>query len=208
MAEASTDVFPDELINSKLERAQGDLCARWGLIQIPASLPFSGPFVLMPAPFIHPGEDKPKVDGRALQRIDLNDLLMRDPLALTSSSRGGPTTHYVYEESLALNGNANTIGLWPVSVGTLSLTYVARAAVMTLDTDVPWNGKYETFHELIAMTVANALQIEQGSSAAGNTVFYAIFTKRQTEFGAYLSRGKIGKKIVLRSRIGQGGWQR
>lgn len=208
LAEASTDVFPDPLIDLKLNRAQGDLCGRWALIQTPASFAFSGPFLTMPINFIHPGEDKPKVNGVPLQRIDLSDLMMRDPLALTSSSQGGTTTHYVYEESLALNGNANTIGLWPVSVGTLSLTYVSRPNYMTADTDVPWNGKYEAFHEIIAMSVANTLQVEQGSSAAANTVFYSIFMKRKEEFGAYLSRGKIGKKIVLRSLIGKGGWQR
>ena len=208
LAEASTDVFSDALINNKLERAQGDLCGRWGLIQVPGIVNFAGSFAVMPPGFIHPGEDKPKINGVPLQRIDLSDLMMRDPLALTTSSQGGPTTHYVYEESLTIGGGANNIGLWPASAGTLTLTYVARPTALVLDTDVPWNGKYETFHEIIAMDAANALQIEQGSSAAANTVFYSIFMKRKEEFSAYLSRGKIGKKIVLRSLIGKGGWQR
>ncbi len=208
MAEPSTDVFPDALINTKLERAQVDLAGHYALLQVPALLLFNGTFLSLPSDFIHFGDDRPKINGIELRRIDLNDLLMQDPLALTAGSQGGGPRAYVYEESLALNGSLNTMGLWPAGSGYVSFTYAAKPLAMTADTSVPWNGKYEPFHELIAMYAANVLQIEQGASAAGNSVFYSIFMRRKEDFRDYLSRSKIGKRIQLKSRIGLGGWQR
>ena len=208
LAEASTDLFDDTLLNTKLERAQIDLAGRYALLQKPVALAFSGPFLALPADFIHLGEDKPKVDGYELNRIDLNDLMMRDPLALSAGSRTGVPTSFVYEESLSLNGSANTLGLWPAGAGTLSFTYAAKPASLFSDADSPWNGKYDSFHELIAMHAANNMQGEQGSSAAANTVFYSIFMRRKEEFSDYLRRGKVGKRIQLKSRLGLGGWQR
>lgn len=208
LAEPSTDVFSDALINAKLNRSQNDLAAQYALIQKNVSLNISGSFVQLPTDFIHPGEDRPKIDGNEIRRIDLNDLMLMDPLALTTSSQSGIPRYYVYEESLTLGASPTvpSFGIWPSGIGLLSFTYAAMPVTMTTDSDVPWNSKYEPFHELIAMHAANALQIEQGSSAAGNSVFYSIFMRRKEELRAHMARGKVGKRMTLKSNIGKGGW--
>lgn len=78
--------------------------------------------------------------------------------------------------------NAGTLTVLPGSSADFTLDVLTAGAPMTAGGDEPWNGQWETWHDLIAYHAADRLSTQRGATGAAQTAWAQRFAQRMDEF--------------------------
>lgn len=193
LAEAGTARYDDALMNTELNRSARSLAGQLGLIQqaVTATTDVDGRAVV-PGLVNVIGAARTGTGQAQLPIHSAGDVL-RDPQGW--SATGVPRALIVDEGYLG----AGVVALWPVAAAaTVTLLAFVDGGEMTADASIPWGGRYELYHDVIAYHAAHALMAHGGSGAAKDPSWWQRYQLRLDELR---DRGSAGS-LLTTTRMG------
>lgn len=208
LAEAGTAKYDDTAINTQVSNSARSLAGQHGLIQqeVTGTTDVQGRLAI-------PG--LVNVTGRAWRgnagyQLDVIPYAQQYDLDARGPAATGAPRALIVDESVLGPG---VVGVWPSPGAGVSVTLMAfvDGGALTADADIPWGGRYDTYHDVIALHAAHQLASWGGASAAREPVWMQRYQMRMDELrdrgsaGALMSETRMTGAL---SRPRRGGWYR
>lgn len=177
LAEAGSGAHNDNAIQDAVKRSARDLARQYHLFKGVATLTPTDGRAALPADFA--GVETVRAGGVTLPLHTPAEVAARTPWTLPA---------YYWGEEYETDGALLLYGPVP---GPVVLTYHRVPADPTQSREA-WGGKYEEYHDLIALHAAHSLQGQTGASAAKDGIWLQRLEQRKDEFRAYLASARLG----------------
>lgn len=200
LAESGSAQFTDTDLNSELTRSARKLAGQLGLIQkeLTGTTDADGRAAF---PELVNVIGAVRIGGR---QAHLNSMGYADVYTYDTrgwSATGTPRALIVDEGALG----AGVVALWPnPGAGqTLSLYAYTDGGSLTDDTSIPWGGRYDTYHDVIAYHAAHALSANRGASGAAEPTWWQRYQLSLEELRDRGSLGSVSTTARMGSALGR-----
>ena len=215
LAEESTALLTDALINSAINRAQRSFALNVALFRRVwrASTVVGQEHLTPPSDWGGYGYGKPRLTSgadRELERLDpAQSWQVFDQTAYGPTAKQGIPDYWTWDEEGQL-GVPGRIYLHPRpdTVQAIAFNYLAVPATLVASGDVPWFGLFADYHDLISLSAAHDLLGHQGAKAAGINTFAQRRDARLTELQMYLSKNRNEGGMRITSSLSRPYWRR
>jgi hypothetical protein len=169
LAESGNAQYTDTDMDMELSRSARKLAGQYGLIQkeLTATTDVDGRALF---PELVNVIGAVRIGGRPmnLSLMGYADVYARDSRGWTAT--GAPSALVVDEGALG----AGVVALWPnPGAGqTITLYAFVDGGSMTTDESIPWGGRYDAYHDVIAYHAAHALAAHRGAAGAAEPAWW------------------------------------
>lgn len=196
LAESGNGNYSADDITSQLNRSARSLAAERALLKrrVTVTTDEDGVF-LLPTDAVTVTEVYSNQHRQHLTAINPADA----PHSGETTTYGSYPTYYSFDPAWGANGQ-----VYPARVVTLDVNLLTAGLPMTLDTDVPWNGAYEEYQDVIALHAAHILSGLNGPSAAKETVYLQRYAARMEEFRAAIAMQQLDQPAMRIAGVAPG----
>ena len=176
LAEAGQGQYSDPTITDQVSISARSLAGELGLIQTFATVSSLGAVVTLPAGTVNVIRATLYGRGTELHLAAASEVLAENPRAFETTT-GGMANTLIVDEGLLGPGVAR---LYPGSTDGTQVTVYAfvDGGELLADTDVPWGGRYDAYHDVIAYHAAWHLVTRQGKAASGDATWLNRYRER------------------------------
>lgn len=186
LVEAGNAKYTDTDMNAELSRSARAIAGQYGLIQseVTGTTDAQGR-LLIPQLVNVTGRFWTGNTGYQMPVINYSQQYDYDPRGPTAV---GAVRALIVDEGILGPG---TVAVWPNPGAGVSVTLMAfvDGGSMTADSDIPWGGRYEVYHDAIALHAAHQLGAWGGASGAKEPAWYQRYQMRMEELK---DRGSAG----------------
>lgn len=209
--EAATDLHTAEDRLAALNQAYADISLdeEIGQSSVPIAFLSGQASVAFPLTGYMISPDGVTLDGHKLLQINIEDLIQ-----MRGNNESGTPRYYAQDTERALT----PIEVYPTpnAGGTLIANVILRPTPLQVDADIPWGGRYETFHGLIAMRAAHILYRQKPANQANmqaSRFWLSEYDRERSRLSRMIRREEGGRTTLnIRSpsstrRRRSGGWR-
>ena len=215
LAEESTQLLTDTLINGAINRAQRSFALNVALFRRVwrTNTVVGQEYLTPPSDWGGYGYGNPRLTSgadRELERLDpATSWQMFDQTAYGPTAKSGIPDYWTWDEEGQL-GTPGRVYLYPRPALSyaIAFNYLAVPATLVNPTDVPWFGLFADYHDLISLGAAHDLMGHQGAKAAGVPTFAQRRDSRLGELQIYLSKNRNEGGMRLTSSLSRPPWRR
>lgn len=180
LSEAGGAIHDDTRMNAELNRSARNLAAERALLKRQVQLSTVDGAAALPA------------DAVGVLRVYHNtgryDLrpIQPDHTPMPGEAAGYRPEWFSYDPTWGAG-----LSIYPARSVALTVNILSGGDLMDDDTDQPWNGAHEGYHDLVALHAAYMLSGQSGPGAAREPVWYQRYMQRMDEFRAAIAMQRI-----------------
>ena len=211
LAEAGQGQYSDATLQDQVSVSARSLAGELGLIQSRSSVVSTGAngTVALPPGTVNVIGASITGRGGVLQCISGSQALANDQRALDGTLSGSPA-YLIVDEGLL---GPNTARLYPGNTDGYGVTIQAfvDGGDLVSDSDIPWGGRYDAYHDVIAYHAAHHLVTRQGKAASADPTWLNRYHDRLESLRDRGSLSQVNDQTrfsVPIRRQARGGWSR
>lgn len=204
LAEAGTGQYTDETLNAQISRSARSIAGELGLILSIVDVASVGASLTLPSGVVNVVSASLQNNRGQLRLASAAEALSEDARAITGLLNGTPNM-LIVDEAMFGPGAAR---LYPVPGDGELITLQAflDGGDLLSDSDIPWGGRYDAYHDVIAYHAAHHLITRTGRSGSNDPTWFQRYQDRLENLRDRGSAGSLTLTPRLHNPIRRARW--
>lgn len=204
LAEAGSGQYQDDTLNSQISRSSRSIAGELGLILSIVDVASVGASLTLPAGVVNVVSAALPNNRGHLMLASAADALNEDARAITGLLSGTPRMLIVDEATFG----PGTARLYPVPADgeTITIQAFLDGGDLVSDSDIPWGGRYDAYHDVIAYHAAHHLITRTGRSGSNDPTWFQRYQDRLENLRDRGSAGSLTLTPRLQNPIHRPRW--